>query len=73
VIQYLSHMESAHSSWNEKIFALDLGSGTRIERKCEHDKNNRVNATGHHKRFHSLRRLSYAATSSAAEDAEKTE
>jgi hypothetical protein len=48
VIPYLSHMESPRSAWSEEILALDLGSSTTTERKSEHDKKNRANATGHH-------------------------
>ena len=72
-IRYLSYMESPRSAWNEKILAVDLGCSAMTERKAEHDKNGRINASCHQVNHRPSRRLSYAATSRAAEHAENTE
>jgi hypothetical protein len=78
-------MKSTGSPWNEEIFALDLGTSRTTDRKSEHEQNDRAKAAcagfdrlepqhyGQPVHFHSLRRVSYAATSRAAEAAEKTE
>ena len=125
-MSYLSYMKSSRPARDEEIFAVDLGSSSTTERKSEHDKNDRINASCRQKNrpvpdshnvyvsfgkpksnktgdatcqsipgdvpvqapglaaiprrmfdlplhFPCLRRLSYAATSSAADEAENTE